>query len=332
MTSADGSAAGSAPGSARYPSKRTGVLVLSYGTPGSPADVEAYYTHVRRGNPPSDVQLADLRRRYDSIGGVSPLSQRTAEQAAGIEAALEALAPGRFHVTAAAKHASPYIEDGVEALASSGVSDIVALVLAPHYSALSVGEYLQRAQAAAEACGVSLHGVRSWHLEASLIAMLAKRLREALALTGVPPESSLVLVSAHSLPSRVLAMGDPYPDQLGETAEAVARAAGVTRWKLAWQSAGRTPEPWLGPDILEEIRGAAAQGIAAVVVCPAGFTSDHLEVLYDLDIEARELAGSLGVAFSRTASLNDDRDLCELLAQVVIRTAEGCADTKARRA
>jgi ferrochelatase len=300
-------------------SDAVGVVVMAYGTPAGPDDVEAYYTHVRRGRPPTPEQLADLQRRYDAIGGISPLLSRTRAQIDGLQGALDAADHGRFVCRLGQKHAAPFIEDGVAELVAAGVGSIIGVVLAPHFSALSVGEYHDRAGAAAGAVGYT--GIDSWHLEPGLIDLLADRLTEAL--TRFPTGSRVqTLVTAHSLPQRVLDMGDPYPDQLRETAAAVAGAAGVIRWQLAWQSAGRTPEPWIGPDILEVIRQLGAEGeVQGVVVCPAGFTSDHLEVLFDVDIEARRVADGLGLQLERTTSLNDDPAFIAVLADVVGRAA-----------
>ncbi|MGH9074921.1 MAG: ferrochelatase, partial [Acidimicrobiales bacterium] len=239
----------------------TGVLVMSYGTPAGPDQVEGYYTHVRRGRPPTPELLADLRRRYQAIGGASPLAERTRAQAMGLQAALDRRQPGRWRVFLGAKHAEPFIEDGVAAMAGAGLRQGVALVLAPHYSALSVGEYLERAREAAAGAGIEMRAVESWHLAPGLIDLLARRLTDAMAgLPGDVAGATEVLVTAHSLPARILATGDPYQAQLLATAEAVTARAGVSRWRLAWQSAGRTPEPWLGPDILDVIRGLPAEG------------------------------------------------------------------------
>lgn len=284
---------------------------MAYGTPATPAEVEAYYTHVRRGRPPTAEQLADLRRRYDAIGGTSPLLARTEEQAAGIQAALG----DGYLVELGMKHAAPFVEDGVAALAKAGVDRIVGLVLAPHYSALSVGEYEKRAKAAADEAGVDFTMVRSWHLAEGYLDLLAGFVRAEVERLGVEPVE--VVFTAHSLPTRILDMGDPYPDQLAETAGAVAARAGVPRWSLGWQSAGRTPEPWIGPDILAVLPALVEAGAAGVVVCPAGFVSDHLEVLYDLDIEARAAAGAIGLAFTRTPSPNAEPSFCAALAGVV---------------
>lgn len=289
---------------------------MAYGTPETPDDVEAYYTHVRRGRPPTPELLAELQQRYDAIGGTSPLLRLTLAQALGLA---KALGDG-WDVELGMKHAPPFIEDGIDALDSRGVRRVVGLVLAPHYSALSVGEYAARAAAApAVAEGrVELTMVESWHLATGYLDLLAQRVvaaRELLLVTD--PERVEVVFTAHSLPERILDLGDPYPRQLEETAAAVAERAGVGRWSVAWQSAGRTPEPWIGPDLLSVLADRAEAGMEGVVVCPAGFVSDHLEILYDLDIEARQVAERLGLAFARTESPNDDPRFCSTLAEVV---------------
>ena len=289
----------------------TGVLLMAYGTPATPADIEAYYTHVRRGRPPAREQLDELRGRYAAIGGTSPLLARTREQRAGVQAALG----DGYRVELGMKHAPPFVEDGVAALADAGVARIVGMVLAPHYSALSVGEYAARAAAAAGEAGVELQMVESWHLAPGYLDLLARFVGDAVAGLGVAPVE--VVFTAHSLPERILAMGDPYADQLAETAAAVAERAGITRWSVGWQSAGRTPEPWIGPDVLDVLPMLVAAGAAGAVVCPCGFVSDHLEVLYDLDIEARAAAARLGLPFARTPSPNADPAFCATLAEVV---------------
>ncbi|MGI8776725.1 MAG: ferrochelatase [Acidimicrobiales bacterium] len=242
----------------------TGVLVMAYGTPATPGDVEAYYTHVRRGRPPTPEQLADLQRRYDAIGGTSPLLEVTRAQADGLAAVLGE----GWHVELGMKHAPPFIEDGMAALAAGGVRQMIGLVLAPHYSALSVGEYAARIRAsdAVVTGGVELTMVQSWHLAPGYLDLLAHRVTDARARLGdVDPERVEVVFTAHSLPARILESGDPYPTQLAETAAAVAGQLDLTRWSVAWQSAGRTSEPWMGPDVLEVLDDRAqhsAQGAA----------------------------------------------------------------------
>ena len=298
-----------------------GLVVMAYGTPASPADVEAYYTHIRRGRPPTSEQLADLTARYDAIGGISPLAERTEAQRALLAAALEAGEPGQWQVVLGQKHAAPFIEDAVATLAAAGATSVVGLVLAPHWSAASVGEYQARLRAAANEHGLASAAIERWHLEPTYLDFLTTAVRDAR--RGLP-ERTKVLFTAHSLPERVL-VGDPYAEELRASAAAVAEAAGLDRWAgwaLAWQSAGRTPEPWRGPDILEVIDDLAETGRAdGVLVCPQGFVSDHLEVLYDLDVEARARAESVGLAFARTRVLNDDPAVLGALAGLV-RAAE----------
>lgn len=298
---------------------------MAYGTPGSPDDVEAYYTHIRRGRPPSEEQLATLRARYEALGGTSTLAARTAAQIAVLDAALEARAPGRFAVTLGQKHASPFIEDGVAALGRAGVDHVVGVVLAPHFSKASVGEYQTRAAEAAAEAGVGFTAIERWHDLPAYRRFLAAAVRDAL---GELPASTEVVFTAHSLPERVL-VDDPYPDDLAASAAAVAEACGLPAadggraegptWSLGWQSAGATPEPWRGPDVLDIVRSVAGdRHCDALLVCPQGFVADHLEVAYDLDLETARLATELGVGFARTRVLNDDADVLDALADRIV--------------
>jgi len=295
-----------------------GVVVMAYGTPASPDDIEAYYTHIRRGRPPEPQQLAELTARYDAIGGTSPLAARTEAQRVALADALQSRRPGATRVVLGQKHAAPFIEDAVAGLAAAGIDRVVGLVLAPHFSRFSVGEYQGRLAAAAEEHGMASAGVEAWHLEPSYLGFLAGAVEEALRSL---PERTKVLFTAHSLPERVL-VDDPYPEQLRQSAAAVAGMVGLDRWagwSLCWQSAGRTPEPWRGPDVLEVIRDLAATGRAeGVLVCPQGFVSDHLEVVYDLDIEAKAVADEVGLALARTRVLNDDAATFSALADRVL--------------
>lgn len=298
----------------------TGVLVMAYGTPASPDDVEQYYTHIRRGRPPSRDQLADLERRYGALGGVSRLAERTAAQVNAIRAAVgEGDGGDNFVVALGQKHAEPFVEDGVRALTDVGVDRIVGLVLAPHYSAFSVGQYHERAAAAAGSTPYA--GIESWFELDEYRSFLTAAVRDGLA---SQPSGSEVVFTAHSLPERMLS-GDPYPVQLEAGAAAVAGSLGLDRWSIAWQSAGATPEPWRGPDILEVVADRAAAGSPGLLVCPHGFVSDHLEVAYDLDIEAAGAATEAGLAFARTRVLNDDAEVMGALARLVAATARAGA-------
>jgi len=295
------------------------VLAMAYGTPATLADLEPYYTHIRRGHPPPPELLDELRGRYEAIGGRSPLLEITRAQAAGLEAGLRAAGHDGIRVELGMKHAPPFIEDAARALAASGVSHVVGLVLAPHYSSMSVGEYAERAARAlgADDGGPSFEIVRSWATAPGYVAWLAGAVGDALARLGPGAADAEVVFTAHSLPERILAAGDRYPRELRATAEAVAAAAALPRWSIAWQSAGRTRDPWIGPDVLDVLPGIAAAGATGVVVCPAGFVADHLEVLYDLDIEAAAAARALGLPFTRTAAPNAAPALAATLASVV---------------
>ena len=299
-----------------------GLVVMAYGTPRTPAEIEPYYTHIRRGRPPTPELLADLTARYDAIGGISPLAQRTEAQRAALEAALEERMPGRWKVVLGQKHAAPFIEDAV--------ADARRRRHRPRRSG-SCWHPTTRASASAstsagpprrgESRGIRFHAIDRWHLEPAYLDFLADAVREAAATL---PADHKVLFTAHSLPERVL-VDDPYPDELRERAAAVAERVGLSPWPdwaLAWQSAGRTPEPWRGPDILEVLRDLGATGrTEGVLVCAQGFTADHLEVLYDLDIEATRVADEVGLAFARTRSLNDDPAVMAALADKVVATA-----------
>lgn len=297
-----------------------GVVLMAYGSPASLEDLEAYYTHIRRGHPPEAHQLAELRSRYEAIGGVSTLRARTDAQAAAVQAALDKSFPGRFEVRLGMKHAEPFIERTVESFVGDGVRQLVGAVLAPHFSRASVGEYLARVR---EAAGPSaaVDAVERWYELPEHHDFLVGAVQAGL--SGLPDRTK-VFFTAHSLPLRVLD-GDPYPEQLDAGARAVAAAVGLAPfadWATCWQSAGRTPEPWAGPDILEMIRALAATGRAeGVLVCPHGFVADHLEVAYDLDIDARRVAEDAGLAFARTAVVNDDRRVMEALAGRIAQAA-----------
>ena len=295
---------------------RTAVMLMGYGTPRTPADILAYYTDIRRGNPPTAEQLENLTARYEAIGGISPLAERSEAQRRAVQAALDQRANGRYHVVLGMKHATPFIEEAVDKLAAQGFRHIVGLVLAPHYSAFSVGQYLDRLTTAATAHDIAVGSIRSWATEPAFIDFIATAVRGKLASL---PEDARVLFTSHSLPERILVSGDPYPSELEATAQAVASEVGLDNWGVAWQSAGRTPEPWLGPDILQVIDELAADGhTQAVLVSAVGFVADHLEVLYDLDIEACRRASAHGLAFERTACVNDDPAVMAALADLII--------------
>lgn len=295
---------------------KVGVVVMAYGSPASPEDIEEYYTHIRRGRPPTPDQLAELTARYQALGGTSPMAQRTRAQVAAVAGALEAAEPGRFVVELGQKHAAPFVEDGVDAAAARDAGSVVGLVLSPHPSS-AVAQYHDRLREAAAGHDLVSSSVDGWHLVPEFLDHQAAALAEAL--EGMPARTK-VLFTAHSLPERVLE-GDPYPDHLRASAEAIAERAGLDPWSgwgLAWQSAGRTPEPWRGPDVLEVVRDLAATGRAdGVVVVPHGFAAEHLEVRYDLDVEAAGVARDVGLAFARSRVVDDDPVVMSALADRV---------------
>ena len=283
---------------------------MAYGTPATPADIAPYYTHIRGGRVPNPEQIKRLADRYAAIGGSSPLlaiTQATAD-------ALAARLGSRVYV--GMKHWHPFIEETVERMHREGVRRAVAITLAPHYSQMSVGAYIKTAQAASgKHGGPLLHCVESWHRQPGLISALGTRVQEAL--RELPdPEAAAVIFTAHSLPKRIMEWNDPYPRQLVETSKAVAAAADVTRWSFAFQSASATGEPWLGPDVLNAIRDLHGKGIGNVVICPIGFVADHLEILYDIDLEAKQLADRLKMRLVRTKSLNASPEFIEILVEI----------------
>ncbi len=262
-----------------------------------------YLEDVRGGRPVSDEAVEELAERYRRIGGRSPLDDVTEAQRSALEQELGT------PVFVGMKHWRPRISEAVEAALAAGATRIVGLVLAPHYSRLSIGGYRERLEEAL-ADRAELVLVESWHDEPAFVDVLADRVRGT---------DAWVVFTAHSLPERILADGDPYREQLLETSRLVAERAGLGRWSFAFQSASSTGEPWLGPDVLEELERLRAEGVDKVLVAPVGFVSDHLEILWDLDIEAREKAQELGLELARIESLNDDPAFVRALADVVER-------------
>ncbi|MGB7053589.1 MAG: ferrochelatase [Acidimicrobiales bacterium] len=301
---------------------RTGVLVMAHGTPGSVAGIEPFYTSIRRGRPPTAKLLAELEDRYRAIGGLSPLAEITRSQVTALSHELEARAPGRYLVAYGAKHVEPRIEEGMADLVAAGLGRVVGIVLTPHESSFSVASYLDRASDVAAEAGVDFVGVRSWHHVEGFSDLLSERTASAISSIDLASRRKVaVFFTAHSLPEGALGDDDPYPRQVSESAAAVATSlgleAGGAEASVAWQSAGRTPDVWLGPSLTDEIDRVAERGATAVVVCPVGFVADNLEILYDLDVEAAGVATSHRLAFARTASLNDDPRFVDVLARAV---------------
>jgi ferrochelatase len=294
-----------------------GVLVMAYGTPSSREAIEPYYTRIRHGRPPTPELLEELADRYQQIGGTSPLAERTADQVNALARRLEELRPGVFDVRFASKYEPPMIEDVAPGFAADGITRVIGLVLAPHSSSLSTDQYFERARVALGDT-VEFRPIDTWWEREDFIQVIADRVTKVLhEIPESAKEHTEVVFSAHSLPVKILEKGDTYPDQIRESARRAAEVAGVARWDTAWQSAGRTADPWLGPDILEVLRTKRAAGTTHLVSCPIGFVSDHLEVLFDIDIQAADIAREIDLTLVRTPSLNSDPAFIDVLARVV---------------
>ena len=282
------------------PDPRTGILCMAYGSPATEADVEAYYTHIRGGRRPSPEALEELRGRYRAIGG-SPLTRITRAQAA-------ALADRTGMATfVGMKHAPPFIAEGAVEAALAGITRLVGLPLAPHYAQMSLGGY---ERSLAEAWDREMVFVRGFYDDPVFVDAVRRLLRDSLD-EGRPER---LFFTAHSLPARIIDEGDPYLDQLLASCRAVAETMDLPPWEFAFQSASHTGEPWLGPDLLDAIEASHAKD---VLVCPIGFVADHLEVLYDLDVEAQDFARTRGIRLRRTRSFNASPEFIEVLAHVV---------------
>ncbi|MGH2424752.1 MAG: ferrochelatase [bacterium] len=292
----------------------SGVLLMAYGSPATLEDVEAYYTHIRGGRTPSQEAVDELCSRYRQIGGRSPLPEVTRRQAAGVEALLREQGVS-MRVYVGMKHAHPFIDETVTQMATDGIRQAAGVALAPHYSKMSIGGYISAAASASAAAGIDMRCVEHYHDHPGLVRSLADRIE--IARSQFPKHHDVPIVfTAHSLPERILAWGDPYPDQLQRTCELVASAASIDRWRFAFQSASHTSERWLGPDVLEVLRELRQAGAREIIVSPLGFVADHLEVLYDIDVEARQTAQGLGMRLERAPSLNDGLDFLSVLADV----------------
>ena len=279
---------------------------MAYGSPERLADVPAYYSDIRGGRPIRPGLLEDLVERYRRLGidEGSPLNAITEETRAALEAEL-----GDVPVFTGMKHWTPRIADAADAAVSAGADTVVGLVLAPHYSAMSIAGYRTQLEQALDG-RAELAFIDSWHDEPGFIELLADRVRG----TGAH-----VVFTAHSLPARILEAGDPYRDQLLETSRLIAERAGLDDWTFSFQSESQTGEPWLGPDILDHLEELHERGITEVLVCPVGFVADHLEIRWDLDHEAAEKARELGLNFRRIEMPNADPAFIDVLAGLVRR-------------
>jgi len=296
-----------------------GVLIMAYGGPTSLAEIPGYLADIRHGRPTPQAVVDDITENYRAIGGKSPLLDISRQQMKAISEHFDA---GDYRFYLGMRHWRPWIADAVREMIDDGIQRAVSLVLAPHFSQLSVAKYQRNIHDGLELHRGEIHfnHVDAYYDIPELIQAFASRVRQGLeAWPEVEQNSVHVVFSAHSLPTRILEMGDPYDQQLRQTAKKIARAASLTpeRWSWSYQSAGRSDEPWLGPQIEEHLQELAHQGVENVVSVPIGFLSDHVEILFDIDIQAQEIAREAGIRLVRPPALNTDPTFISGLARII---------------
>lgn len=301
-----------------------GLLVMAYGTPYHLDDLVRYYTHIRHGRKPSPEMIEDLRNRYEAIGGISPLAKITLEQARKLEEHLNQIQNDiEFKMYLGLKHIEPFIEDAVRQMHEDGIQEAVSIVLAPHFSTFSVKSYNGRAKEEADKLGgLTITSIDSWYNEPKFIDYWVDRLKQIYQqMPQEEKENAMLIVSAHSLPEKILQFGDPYPSQLQETAELIATKAGIKNYAIGWQSAGNTPEPWLGPDVQDLTRELAKKHqYKAFVYAPVGFVAEHLEVLYDNDHECKIVTDEVGASYYRPEMPNAQPEFIEAITSVILKS------------
>ncbi len=300
-----------------------GLLVMAYGTPYKEEDIERYYTHIRRGRKPSEEQLTDLTDRYKAIGGISPLAKITEDQAKGLAAHLNEVQDEiDFKLYIGLKHIEPFVEDAVQDMHNDGIEEAVSIVLAPHFSTFSIKSYNGRAKQEAEKIGGPvIHSVESWYDEPKFISYWSKRIKAIFdGMSHQEREKAVLIVSAHSLPEKIIANGDPYPEQLKETADLIVEESGVKNVAIGWQSEGNTPDPWIGPDVQDLTRDLyEKQGYTSFVYAPVGFVADHLEVLFDNDYECKVVTDEIGANYYRPEMPNAQDEFIDAISTVVLK-------------
>lgn len=303
--------------------KKMGLLVMAYGTPYKEEDIERYYTHIRHGRKPTKEALDDLRARYRAIGGISPFAKITEEQVYSLQDHLNTIQDEiEFKAYIGLKHIEPFIEDAVTSMHKDGIEEAVSIVLAPHFSTFSIKSYNKRAkETAAKLGGPTITSIDSWYDEPKFINYWVERVKETYgSMPAEERDAACLIVSAHSLPEKIIQAGDPYPKQLEETAELIAEQAGISQFAVGWQSEGNTPEPWLGPDVQDLTRDLhRTYGYKAFVYIPVGFVSEHLEVLYDNDYECKVVTDEVGASYYRPPMPNAHPAFIDAMATVVLK-------------
>ena len=280
---------------------------MAHGTPASLDEMPEYLRLVRGGRPPSDELVAEMRHNYQAIGGRSPLTEITMAQADALQRRLGPEVP----VAVGMRNWRPFLKDAIADLAKTGITGLVGVPMAPQFSSLSVQKYVDAATAALPA-GMSMEAVRSFHVHPLLLDAFAERVRAA-----TPQTDEAVVFTAHSLPVRVIESGDQYAAEVAATARGVAERVGLARYDIAFQSAGRTPEPWIGPDLGDLVKAKAAEGTRRFLIVPVGFVCDHTEILFDIDVQAARAARELATTLRRTESLNTSPTFIAMLEDLV---------------
>jgi ferrochelatase len=303
--------------------EKVGLLVMAYGTPYKETDIERYYTDIRRGRKPSPEMLEELTERYRAIGGISPLAKITLEQAEALENRLNTVQDQyEFKMYLGLKHIEPSIEDAVEQMKNDDIKKAVSIVLAPHYSTFSVKSYNERAAKHSEnISGPAIYHVSDWYTEEKFIEYWVREVNKILRpMSEDEKDSTMFIFSAHSLPEKILSFGDPYPDQLKETTNLILEKTDIRHFAIGWQSAGNTPDPWLGPDVQDLTRTLDEEtDFKTYVYLPIGFVSEHLEVLYDNDIECQHVTNELQKTYVRPPMPNTDELFIDSLSNVVLK-------------
>jgi ferrochelatase len=301
--------------------KQTAILLMAYGSPNSLEEVPAYFTDIRGGRPPAEEILKTIMHHYEIVGGKTPLKEITEAQAQGLQAVLEEAMKGKYKVYVGMKHWYPYIRETMQEIIADGIRNIIAIPLAPHYSKISIGGYKKALDEAIDASNekMNVSFIEDWHTNPLLIECIVAQINEALPFFKNSTMDDIhVFFTAHSLPARIQEWQDPYESYLRETASLLNDKLQLPHWSFSFQSAGSTGEEWLGPDIIEEIKRVNILGFKNMLICPIGFVSDHLEILFDLDIESQAEAKALGVTLLRTASRNTHPLFIRALASLVL--------------
>ncbi|MDF2557452.1 MAG: hemH [Bacillales bacterium] len=302
--------------------RKIGLLVLSYGSPVSEEDVERYYTHILGGRVPRPEMVEHLKEKYRMIGGISPLRKITQDQFIALSEYINQMqseiewVPFLGH-----KHTAPFVEDAVRSMHEAGITEAVSIVLAPHYSIMSVQSYNDRAQEAATQLGnITIHTIDSWYQEDKFVQFWSDSILEKWkTLSDEEKQSAVVIFTAHSLPEKIKQMGDPYEDQLKETAKLIAERAGINQYETSWQSAGGSREPWLGPDVQDYTKQLNDEkGYSTFIYAPVGFVAEHLEVLFDNDLECKKICDDLNAKYLRADMPNSNELFIQAIADAVL--------------